>query len=168
MHRRRYLASVAACGAVVTGGCVADGRIVHERHKSVRVDPDAGWTFEIDGFEGDGSVSYTVRADRRFDVYYFASRATYGRYQEFLAGETPNETPSGHGELSRAAVHDDQRDAYEASVPEDGGRKPISVEESHFFVVDHSNYGMGVPVSEDADPLDAFVDLTVYEEQLPF
>jgi hypothetical protein len=166
MNRRTFLAS-AACATGSLTGCVAGGRVVHERHRSVRVEPGGGWTFEITGIEGDGAVAYTVRADRRFDVYYFTSEAHYSRYQAFLAGETPAETPSGHGQLSRGAVHDEQRDTYEVAVPEDGGRASVSVADAHYFVVDHSNYGMGVPVEEHAAPLEAFVDLTVYDETLP-
>jgi hypothetical protein len=166
MNRRGFLASLAACGVGTAAGCVADGRVVHQRQRSVDVDPGGGWVFEIDGLEGNGSVSYTVQADRRFDVYYFADPAAYRRYQEFLAGESPAEMPSGHDTLSRAAVRDGG-DAYEAAVPEDGGRQSVTAEETHYFVVDHSNYGMGVPVPEDAVALDAFVDLTVYANQLP-
>jgi hypothetical protein len=167
MNRRNFLVTAVAGATGSIAGCVAGGRVVHEQHRSVRIDAGRGWIFEITDVEGDGAVSYTVRADRRFDVYYFTSDRTCDRYRSFLGGSDPPETPTGHDDLGRAAVYDERREEFEAAAPADGGRRSVSVDGSHYFVVDHSNYGMGVPVEEHADPLDAFVDLTVYNETLP-
>lgn len=167
MERRSFLATVTAVGTVGLGGCVAGGRVVHGVQTSVTVGANRGWTYEITDIEGDGAVSYTVRADRRFDVYYFTDPENYRTYEQFLAGEDPAAMPSGHNELSKGAVHNEARDAYEVTVPEDGGRKGVSVDSTHYFVVDYSNYGMGVPVEEHADPLSVFVDLTAYNKSLP-
>lgn len=167
MDRRTFLAVATLGSAVGTAGCVAGGRVVQEQQRSILVEPGRGWTNEISEVDGDGELSYTVRAGQRFDVYYFTSTEAYDHYRAFLSGEDPPETPDGHGDFSRAAVHNDDRDLYEAKVPSDGGRAPISVEDTHYFVVDYSNYGMGVPVEERADPLDAFVDLVVFENTLP-
>lgn len=167
MERRTFLATVATAGTVGLGGCVAGGRVVHDVQKSIRVGTHSGWSYEITDVEGNGAVSYRARADRRFDVYYFTSQDEYRQYQQFLAGDEPAESPSGHDELSRGAVHDESRDVYEAAVPEDGGRKGLSIESTHYVVVDHSNYGMGVPVEEHDDPLTVFVDLTAYNKSLP-
>lgn len=131
------------------------------------IEAGRGWAYEITDVDGNGAISYTVRADRQFDIYYFTSAGDYGQYRSFVGGDEPDQMPSGHSRLTRAAVHNEDRDLYEAKMPADGGRKSISVEETHYFVVDHSNYGMGVPVEDHAEPLDAFVDLTAYDERLP-
>jgi len=172
MRRRRVLATVAGVTVAGLAGCVAGGRVVHEQQRSVTVPPGRGWVFEITDAEGNSAVSYTVGADRRFDVYYFTSAQAYDVYREVVGSDgdpdrDPEEVPSGHGSLSRVAVQSGEEDTFEAAVPEDGGRQPISIEGRHYFVVDHSNYGIGVPVGEHDDPLDAFVDLTVYEKTLP-
>jgi len=161
------LATLSAGVVVGLGGCVAGGRVVHEKQKSVTVPPHRGWVTEITDVDGKGAVSYTVRAEQRFDVYYFTARADYERYDTFVGGDTPEEMPSGHSELSQGAVRNEERELFEVKVPDDGGRKNITAESTHYFVVDHSNYGMGVPVADQADPLSAFVDLTAYNNTAP-
>lgn len=167
MDRRTFLTAVTLGPAVGTAGCVAGGRVTQEQQQSILVEPGRGWTYDITEVDGDGALSYTVRADQRFDVYYFTSTEAYDHYRAFLSGEETPEMPAGHDEFSRAGVHNENRDRYEAKAPEDGGRAPISVDDTHYLVVDYSNYGMGVPVEEHADPLDAFVDLAVFEDTLP-
>jgi hypothetical protein len=167
MDRRTFLAMTTLGSAVGTAGCVAGGRVVQEQQQSILVEPGRGWTYEITEVDGDGELSYTVRAEQRFDIYYFTSTGTYDHYRTFLGGDEPPEMPAGHSKFSRAGVHNEDRDLYEARVPEDGGRASISVADTHYFVVDYSNYGMGVPVEEHADPLDAFVDLVVFDTSLP-
>lgn len=167
MNRRTVLATVAVGTTGGLTGCIAGGRVVHDEKRSVMIEAGKGWSFEITGVDGKGAVSYSVRANRQFDVYYFTSPEAYDRYQAFLSGEEPSKTPRGHSEFSRAAVQAEEGDHFEATVPEDGGRKSVTIENTHYFVVDHSSYGMGVPVEKGTDPLDAVVDLTVYKKTMP-
>jgi len=92
IHRRDFLstAGLATGGAVGIAGCVAGGRVVHDRKRSFLLGAGRGWTFEI-----------------------------------------------------------------------------TDVDDTHYFVLDYSNYGNGTAVDEYDDPLDAFVDLTAYDRQLP-
>jgi hypothetical protein len=166
MNRRTVLATAAAVCAAGSGGCVAGGRVVHDIQEEVAVGPGRAKVYEITDVDGSGAVSYTVRADQRFDVYYFPGESAFTHYEQYLAGETPSEMPSGHGTLSTRAVPTADG-GYEAAVPDGGGREPVSVESTHYFVVDHTNYGDGVRVEETDERLSAFVNLTAYNKMLP-
>jgi hypothetical protein len=167
MHRRAALKTLSVGLVAATGGCVANGRVVMDKSQSVTVEPEDGWWSELPDVGEDGALSVTVRADQRFDVYYFQSEDTFTSYKNYLYKGDDSNTPSGHDEISQAAVPKSGSDKYEVKVPNDGARKSIDTEGKHFFVVDHSNYGDGVRVEEFGEPLDAFVDLKVIKQTSP-
>jgi hypothetical protein len=178
MRRRTFLATIAAAGTVGVAGCLG-GEVVLEVQESVRIQAHGGWAQEIDGVGGSGSISYTVRSDdERFQVLYFTEDINYEKYQARTAGTTPNangtagsdpanvEVPLGHDDLSRIAIQNEDRGVYEAVVPRDGGRYSIDVKGTHYFVVDYSNYGIGMQVPDTAEPIQATVGLEVVEDRL--
>lgn len=164
MYRRAVLKSLSLGAVTATGGCIANGRVAMDKSQSVTVEPSEGWWSELPDVKGDGALSFTVRADQRFDIYYFQNQSAFNSYKQYLYKDDDSEMPSGHDEISQAAVPKNGSDKYEVKVPNDGGRKSIDTEGKHFFVVDHSNYGDGIRVEEFGDPLDAFVDLKVIEQ----
>lgn len=164
MHRRVFLSSLAV-GAVGVSGCITGGRVVLERNKSITVRPERGWWVSLPDIGGNGAISCTVRAGQPFDVYYFTSADSFGTYKTYVQGGDPQEMPGGDRDLGQAAVRRDGK--YGVKIPENGGRKHLDTEGDHYFVVDHSNYGSGVPVEEYGDPLDAFVDLQIIDRQSP-
>jgi len=184
MERREFLSAVGAGVAVAASGCIGDGRVLMDKSESVTVEPLDGWWEKLPGVGGDGALSVTVRADQKFQIYYFTSQGPFEQYTEYVgddrgaatrragtASATPTthrqgSMPSGHGDISQAAVPVEDGTKYEVQVPDDGGRKSIDTEGDHYFVVDHSNYGM-VPVDQFQEPLDAFVDLKVIESTSP-
>lgn len=167
MKRRAFLMTGVIGTLSTIGGCVSNGRVVRETQETVRVPPGRGETIQISDVDGDGAISYSVRAGQRFDVFYFTGPDQYEYYRRYMNGQQVNQPPAGHGDLTRGAVHDEESDQYVVKIPEDGGRQSISVDETHYFVVDHSNYGMGVPVEDQAEPLQAHVSLTVIDKQFP-
>jgi len=167
MHRRAVLKSLSVGVVAATGGCVAGGRVAMDKSESVTVEPKDGWWSKLPDVNGDGALSFTVRADQRFDVYYFQSEEAFTSYKTYLYKDDDSEMPSGHDEISQAAVPKSDSDKYEVQVPDDGGRKSIDTEGAHFFVVDHSNYGDGIRIEEFGEPLDAFVDLKLVEKTSP-
>jgi hypothetical protein len=164
MHRRAVLRSLGVGVVAAAGGCVADGRVVMDESTSTTVDPQDGWWTELPDVEGNGALSFTVRADQRFDVYYFQSGDSLTSYKNYLYRDDDSEMPSGHDRISQASVPKSNSEKYEVKVPNEGGRESIETEGTHFLVVDHSNYGKGVRVEEFGEPLDAFVDLKVIEK----
>jgi hypothetical protein len=167
MHRRAVLKSLSAGVVAATGGCVASGRVAMEESQSVTVEPQDGWWEELPDIAGDGALSFTIRADQRFDVYYFQSKSAFDHYKNYLYKDDDSKTPSGHDEISQAAVPKADSEKFEVKVPDDGGRQSIDTEGTHFLVVDHSNYGDGIRVEEFGDSLSAFVDLKVIENTSP-
>jgi hypothetical protein len=167
MHRRAVLKSLSVGVVAATGGCIGSGRVAMDKSESVTVEPKDGWWAELPDVKGNGALSFTVRADQRFDVYYFQSEEAFSSYKTYLYKGDDSEMPSGHDEISQAAVPKSSGEKYEVKVPNDGGRENIETEGTHFFVVDHSNYGDGFRVEEFGDPLDAFVDLKVIEKTSP-
>lgn len=167
MDRRSFLAAAGISIATGMSGCVGNGRVVNERQETVLVPPGRGETTEIAQVDGKGAIKFGVTADRRFDVYYFTSRDQYEYYLRYVSGQKLEDPPAGHRELTKTAVYNEETEEYEVQVPADGGRQSISVDDSHYFVVDHSSYGMGIPVEEEADPLQAYISLTVIDKQLP-
>ncbi|MFC7133522.1 MULTISPECIES: twin-arginine translocation signal domain-containing protein [Salinibaculum] len=164
MDRRSFL-SAAAGVVAATSGCIGDGRVVLDRQKSVTIQPGMGWWAKLPDVGGNGALSFTVRAEQPFDVYYFTGADSFGHYETYVTGGDPPRMPPGHRTLSQAAVERDGE--FGVQVPRDGGRESIDTEGEHYFAVDHSNYGAGVPVEQYGDPLQAFVDLKVIEEQSP-
>lgn len=176
--RRRELVGAVASGLVVgVSGCLG-GEVVLEKQESVRVQAHRAWVQEIEEASGSGSLSYTVRSeDERFQVFYFTETANYERYREQTLGNGgenlrasegdggPSDLPSGHDDLSRIAVRNEQRDVYEAVMPPDDGRYSIDFDSTHYLVVDYSNYGRGLQVPETAEPIQITVGLEVVEDR---
>lgn len=167
MNRRTLLSAVGASIAVGTSGCVSNGRVVNERQENVMIPTGRGETTRIEEVDGDGAITFTVTADRKFDVYYFTSPTQYEDYRRYISGQQVENPTVGDPQLTQVAVYNEAADQYEARAPADGGRVSITVEDTHYFVIDHSNYGMGVPVDAYADPLRAYVNLTVIDKQFP-
>ena len=167
MHRRAVLRSLSAGVVAAAGGCIANGRVAMDKSESVNIEPMDGWWTELPDVKGSGALSFTVRANQKFDVYYFQTEQNFTHYKNYLYKDDDSKTPSGHQKISRAAVPKGDSDKYEVKVPDDGGRESIDTEGTHFFVVDHSNYGQGVRVEKFEEPLDAFVDLKVINKTSP-
>jgi hypothetical protein len=167
MHRRAVLRALSLGVVAAMGGCIANGRIAMDKSEGVTVEPQDGWWSELPSVGGDGALSFTVRADQRFDVYYFQSESAFNSYKNYLYKGDDSEMPSGHDDISQASVPKSGGEKYEVKVPNNGGRESIDTEGTHYFVVDHSNYGSGVRVKEFGEPLDAFVDLKVIEQNSP-
>lgn len=177
--RRRALLGAAATGAVAgLCGCLG-GEVVIETQESVRIESGRGWVQEIDGVDGSGSLSYTVRSkDDRFQVFYFTSGSAYQEYRQWTLGNGnqqlesddqgsgASDVPMGHGDLSKVAISNEERDVYEAVMPPDDGRYSIDIDGTHYLVVDYSNYGRGLRVPETAEPLQATVGVEVVEDRL--
>jgi hypothetical protein len=136
--------------------------------QTIRLEPQSGWEREIDGVDGSGGIEYTVRSETgRFQVYYFR-KSEYEQYQSFLSGEEIGSHSTGIGKLHKTAVYDEKQDVYEAQVPDDGGRTSIGFEQSDYFVIDYSMYGVGLDVDEHGDNLRATVTLQVVEDRFDF
>ena len=165
MDRRSFLLSLGAGAVVGTSGCVGGGRVVLERNKTVTVQPEMGWWLKLPDVGGNGALTFTVSAAQPFDIYYFTDTRSFEHYETYVKGGDPEEMPPGHRKLSQGAVERDGE--YGVEEPADGGRRSISTTGDHYFVVDHSNYGAGVPVDQYGDSLRAFVDLKVIDEQSP-
>jgi len=166
MRRRSFLAAIAAGTAASLSGCL-EGEVVLDVTESVQIPAHQGWIQEIDEVDGGGEIAYAVRSDQaRFETFYFTETAALQTYQEFtLGGEEIDEPPEGDDELRAIAVADDERGVYEAALPGDGGRHELTFEGTHYFVVDHSNYG-DVTVPDTAEDLSVTVELEVVEDRL--
>jgi len=171
MRRRSLLGAVATGVTAGIGGCLG-GHVIVEKQESVRIEAHRSWAEEIEEADGSGSISYTVRSeDKRFQVFYFTQEENYRQYREITLGSgNPQEpgrsdVPTGHEELSRIAVRNDERDVFEVEMPRDDGRYEMEFDQTHYFVVDYSNYGMGIQVPETAHPLQVSVGLEVVEDR---
>jgi hypothetical protein len=168
MYRRGLLATAAVA---VTGGAVGciggGGEVVATVQRSVSVQPGQGWIEEIpDVSDPGGAIRYRARADRPFDVYFFASEESFMFYDTYTDGGEPALTPKGHGDVS-ANAEKVAEDTYEAETKKGGARQPIDDSGPYYFVVDHSGYrGEHPPDSEQPSPLEVFVDLTVTRRKL--
>lgn len=168
MRRRSFLATLTTGAAVSLSGC-AEGDVVMQVQESITVEPGMGWVEKIEDVDGAGSLSFEVRSpDQRFQVFYFTAEEEYSQYEDFLAGNDPSSQPEGHSELSGSAIFNDEREAYEVVEPRGGGRNSLEIPETHYFVVDYSDYGVGRPIPDHADQLNANVELRVLEKHLPF
>ncbi|WP_436935945.1 hypothetical protein [Halovenus marina] len=164
MRRRSFLATVGTVGTATVSGCLGETVLQEINGKTIRVEPQQGWVEQIESVGGTGEISYTVRSEnQRFQVFYFHNQSDYDQYEQFRQGEMPENQPEGHPDLSGIAVSDEQRGIYEATVPQGGGRMDVTIEETHYFVVDYSNYGLGPTVDEHDDTLRATVNLEIVE-----
>jgi hypothetical protein len=168
VNRRTVLRTVGAGLTAVGAGCLSSGgEVIVNVQQDVRVDPGEAWTeTEIpDLSESGGAIEYIVRSETPFDVYFFADSEAFERYDAFIKGEEPEETPPGHPELSQTAVPKEGSDLYEATSADGGNRQSIDAPGPYYFAVDHSNYRMETRVDEFDDPLTAFVDLKVIRKR---
>ena len=168
MNRRTLLRTVGAGLTAVGAGCLGSGgEVIVNVQQDVHVDPGEAWmeTDIPDLSESGGGIEYIVRSETPFDVYFFADGEAFGRYDAYLKGREPDETPPGHPELSQTAVPKQGSDLYEATSEGGGNRQSIDAAGPYYFAVDHSNYRMETRVEEFDDPLTAFVDLKVIRER---
>jgi hypothetical protein len=169
MKRRALLATLASGTAVGASGCLGGDPVI-EVQESTRIEAHRGWVQEINGVDGSGSLSYEVQSeDGRFRTYYFTNNENFEYYQsQTLGTDSSNQEPSepsepkGHEDLSKIAVQDSG--VYRAEVPDGDGRYSISIDGSHYFVVDYSNYGMGLQVPESAEPLQVSISIEVVDD----
>ena len=113
-----------------------------------------------------GAIRYRAKADRPFDVYFFASEESFMFYDTYTDGDEPALTPNGNGDVSTGAEKVAE-DTYAAETHKGGARQPIDDAGPYYFVVDHSGYrGEHSPKTEQPSPLDVFVDLTVTRRKL--
>lgn len=162
MRRRKFLASLGGGVTVASSGCLGS-EVVHDVTRSVRIDPNDGWWWEVENIGGSAEVGYTVRSEvHTFQVFYFTDPGEFQQYQTYVAGQEPERQPRGHDGLRMTAVPDADG-IYEAQRPIDGARLDIDIENTHYFVVDYSNYDQNLDVQHYDDTLVASVDLTVVD-----
>lgn len=169
MRRRTLLGTLVSGAAVGVSGCLGGDPVI-DKQKSMRLEAHRGWVEEISGVDGSASLSYEVQSeDGPFWVFYFTDQADFQRYEQVtMGGESTSQTsssnqPTGHDELSQFAIEDDDG-VFRAAVPDGDGRHSLSIDGAHYFVVDHSNYGMGVEVPDSAEPLQLTVSLQVVDD----
>ncbi|MDS0259892.1 hypothetical protein NDI56_10855 [Haloarcula sp. S1CR25-12] len=135
--------------------------------RDVTVDPGTAWmeTGIPDLSESGGAIEYIVRAETPFDVYFFSDEADFRKYDAYIKGDDPDETPPGNDEFSQAAVPKEGSGMYEAATDDGGGRQSVGASGPYYFAVDHSNYRMENRVEAFDDPLTAFVDLEVVRKR---
>lgn len=163
MDRRAFLATTVV-GVAGLAGC-AGGSVEKSVKRKVSVTPGTGWVQELPDVDN-GALSYIARSGSRFDVYLFDG-AAYEQYDAFTDGADPASMPRGVEGFSKTAVQPDGGDEYLATTKNDGARQSLPGNGPYYFVVDHSDYGRGTPLHEDAGPLRVFVNLEVVEKTLP-
>ena len=154
--------------AVASSGCLgASGEVIVSVQQDVTVEPGNAWMEkEIpDLSDSGGAIEYIVRAEQAFDVYFFSDESDFQKYKAYINGDEPAATPPGNGEFSQAAVPAKNKDLYEATTDNDGGRESVEAAGPYYFAVDHSNYRMENRVDEYDEPLQAFVDLKVIRKR---
>lgn len=169
MRRRALLATLASGATVGVSGCLGGDPVI-EVQESTRIDAHRGWVQEINGVDGSGSLSYEVQSeDSRFRTYYFTDEESFEFYQNQTLGNGSNDKersnltePRGHEDLSKVAVQNSG--VYRAEVPDGDGRYSMSIDGTHYFVVDYSNYGMGMQVPESAGPLQVTISVEVVND----
>ncbi|MFC6974593.1 hypothetical protein ACFQL1_07720 [Halomicroarcula sp. GCM10025709] len=165
MKRRRVLQTVGAGITALGSGCLGSGEVVLSIQQDISVDPKDAWTKQLpDVSDTGGAIEYTVRADRPFDIYFFADEEQFEMYDSYIKGRDPPETPRGDRSFSQTALPRQDGEVYEAST-EDRAREPLDVDGPSFFAVDHSNYRMETRVEEFGEELTAFVDLQVIKQR---
>ena len=171
MKRRRFLQTMGVGATVVGSGCLGGGgEVVVSVQQDVRVSPHEAWMEEEipDVSDAGGELQYIVKADIPFSVYFFTDREQFEQYDAYIKGREPDGTPPGNPDFSQTAVQPAGSDIYEASTDNSGARESLDEPGPYFFAVDHSNYRMETRVEDYADPLKAFVDLTVIRNRVPF
>ncbi|WP_336337537.1 twin-arginine translocation signal domain-containing protein [Haloarcula brevis] len=171
MKRRRFLQTAGVGAAAVGTGCMGGGgEVVVSVQRDVRVEPQGAWIrADIpDVSDPSGEIRYIVKSETPFSVYFFTDRSQFERYDAYIKGREPDETPPGNPKFSQKAVQPEGADIYEASTDDGGAREALDEPGPYFFAVDYSNYRMETRVEEFGDPLTAFVDLTVIRNRLPF
>lgn len=146
-------------------GCL-NGEVVISLSTTERVPSSQGWSRTIEEPSGSGEMSYTVRSERhRFEIFYFEDEQAYRQYQRAtrVDDEMPENPPAGVESLRSVAIENSEAGAYEAKVPRDGGRTSMDFDETHYFVVDNSEYGE-VTVGETA-ALPVSISLEVVEDR---
>jgi hypothetical protein len=170
MKRRRFLQTAGVGATVVGAGCMGGGgEVIVSVQRDVRVEPQGAWTrADIpDVSDPGGEIRYIVKSETPFSVYFFTDPAQFERYDAYIKGREPDETPPGNPKFSQTAVQPEGSDIYQASTDNDGARESLEEPGPYFFAVDHSNYRMETRVGDYDDPLKAFVDLTVIKSKLP-
>jgi len=166
MRRRSFLA-LAGTATASLGGCVGSARVVLDIQRQFRIEPGQGRAKKLPAVDGSAAISYTARAEKRFDLIYFTDPSNYDQYRAYLRGDDPETTPMGDQQFTKSAVPRDGADGYEVEVPTEGKRKSLNADGSHHLVLDYSDYGRGVPVANPNEPLEVFLDLTLVDKQLP-
>jgi hypothetical protein len=169
MRRRALLATLASGATVGVSGCLGGDPVI-EVQESTRIEAHRSWVKEINGVDGSGSLSYEVQSeDARFRTYYFTDEESYEYYQDQTLGNGSSNKerselaePSGHEDLSKIAVQDSG--VYRTEVPDGDGRHSMSIDGTHYFVVDYSNYGRGMQVPESAEPLQVAISIEVVDD----
>lgn len=170
MRRRALLGTLASGAAVGVSGCLGGDPVV-DMQESTRIEAHRSWVQEISGVDGSASLSYDVRSeDDRFWVFYFTDESEFEYYQQQVMSDDDTgqatgdlNEPDGKQELSNIATQADSG-VYQAAVPDGDGRHSMNIEGTHYFVVDYSNYGMGVQVPDSADPLQVSISLEVVDD----
>jgi hypothetical protein len=165
MNRRSVLRGIGVGIATACAGCTG-GEVVHEVQRQVRIESGSYWRERLPGVGGAGAISYTVRANQRFDLYVFTDRAAYESYEQYHQNESAADEPPGHPELSRTAVESSSSDGFAVQTTDDGAREPFETEATSYLVVDHSGYGVGASPGEAGEALRATVDVQIVDKQL--
>jgi len=169
MRRRALLATLASGVTVGASGCLGGDPVI-EVQESTRIEAHRSWVQEINGVNGSGSLSYEVQSeDSRFRTYYFTDEESFEYYQAQTLGngssgqeQSELTQPRGHEDLSKIAVQ--ENGVFRAAVPDGDGRYSMSIDGTHYFVVDYSNYGMGLQVPESAEPLQVTISIEVVDD----
>jgi hypothetical protein len=169
MRRRALLATLASGATVGVTGCLGGDPVI-DLQESTRIEAHRGWVQEINGVNGSGSLSYEVRSeDSRFRTYYFTDQESFEYYQnQTLGNGSANQEssdlnePQGHEDLSKIAVQQDG--VFRAAVPDGDGRYSMKIDGTHYFVVDYSNYGMGIQVPDTANPIQVTISVEVVDD----
>jgi hypothetical protein len=169
MNRRAALRSIGAAFGTVGAGCLGGGgEIIVSVQRSVTIEPGRAWIKKDipDISDSGGGIEYIVRSESPFDVYFFAGEDSFEHYDAYLGGYDPEETPSGHREISQTSTKTGS-EAHEATSSNNGNRQPIDVEGPYYFAVDHSSYRMETRVEEFDDPLNPVIDLKIIRDRSP-
>lgn len=167
MQRRSFLALAGTGAAASLGGCVGGTRVLLDIQRRFRIEPGESRAKKLPVVDGSAAISYTARAEKRFDLLYFTDSSSYQQYRAYLRDDDPATMPMGDQEFTKSAIPRGNTDGYEVEVPTEGKRKSLNADGSHHVVLDYSEYGHGVPVADPDEPLDVFLDLTLVDKQLP-
>lgn len=154
--------------AAVGSGCLGGGgEVIVSVQQNVTVEPGNAWMEkEIpDLADSGGAITYIVKAETPFDVYFFSDKSDFEQYDTYIKGGDPDSTPPGNSNLSQAAVQVSGSDVYEATTDNGGSRQSVESSGPYYFAVDHSSYRMENRVEKFDDPLQAFIDLKIIRKR---